>query len=457
MRYEFDHRTGGMVPKKDDNIYFAQSQGGGLIVDDKKNNLRYIIERDGRITKLFGSFRGNGLNIYDMRDARMIAERVMRLLGREHKYSDYHYFLRGYHMNENYIKSCSDYMNESIWSDMQDRGDITSVKPEDGEIIGQLPDGTKLILSREALSGGELVEFDDNKFYTLEEPYDEYVYIAVINNGDTDTYYRYDEDAEGIVNMIESFQADASLRTNNDFGMLRALVCQDEWDNGFLDGLDVTIEERCVTFKFGSGFEFEIYDDWDNAKDEAVEQAIDIERDTLKSLTDTSNNSYLTSSEREKKRKQFEDFIENIRRFCGNDGFDEDELRDLFVESYGLDYDEFDEENAIDALLSNEIIEDTEDYFELDEDGEIDHTLPKFDYTDYRDKYVEKMVDDMDDYIDEYISRFGYEGIGEYIDFDAVGERYVDNDGPAHWLANEDSEEREEKIDGVTYYIYRKG
>ena len=62
----------------------------------------------------------------------------------------------------------------------------------------------------------------------------------------------------------------------------------------------------------------------------------------------------------------------------------------------------------------------------------------------------------MDDYIDEYISRFGYEGIGEYIDFDTVGERYVDNDGPAQWLANEDQEEREERIDDVTYYIYRK-
>ena len=457
MRYEFDHRTGGMVPKKDDNIYFAQSQGGGLIIDDKKNNLRYIIERDERITKLFGSFRGNNLNLYDMRDARMIADRVVRLLGRDHKYVDYHYFLRGYHMNEVAVKSCSDYIEESVWSNINKRSEGSSIRREEGFVVGHLEDdeNTTLIISSDCAGKGDIVEFDDGKkYYNL---YDD-IYICVINNNDTDTdtYYRYDEDAEDVVNMIECFQANASLRTNNDFGMLRALMCQGEWDNGFLDGLDVTIEERCVTFRFGSSFEFEIYDDWDKAKDEAVEQAIDIERESLKSLTNTSNNSYLTSSEREKKRKQFEDFIENIRRFCGNDGFDEDELRDLFVESYGLDYDEFDEENAIDALLSNEIIEDTEDYFELDEDGEIDHTLPKFDYTDYRDKYVDKMVDDMDDYIDEYISRFGYEGIGEYIDFDTVGERYVDNDGPAQWLANEDQEERKEEIDYVTYYIYRK-
>ena len=113
MRYEFDHRTGGMVPKKDDNIYFAQSQGGGLIVDDKKNNLRYIIERDERITKLFGSFRGNNLNLYDMRDARMIADRVVRLLGRDHKYADFHYFLKGHHISESFVDSCSNYIDET--------------------------------------------------------------------------------------------------------------------------------------------------------------------------------------------------------------------------------------------------------------------------------------------------------------------------------------------------------
>ena len=457
MRFEFDHRTGTMQPRKDDNIYFAQSQGGGLIVDDKKNNLRYIIERNEKITKLFGNFRGDALNLYDMRDARMISDRVVRLLGKNHKYADFHYFLKGYHMSESVVKNSSFFFNESLWGEIRKKSLGQEVRSEEGIVIGSLEDGTKLILPTDAFSYGEIVEFDDNQFYTLTEPYDEYVHIAVINKGDTDTYYKYDENSEATVNMVACFQADASLRTNNDFGMLRALVCQDEWDNGFLDGLDVTIGERCVTFRFGSDFEFDIYDDWDKAKDEAVEQAIDIERDSLKSLTNTSNSPYLTSYELEKKRKGLKDFIDNIREFCGNDGFDEDELRDLFVESYGSDYDEFEEDAAIDALLDNDIIEDTEEYFELDEDGDTDHTLPKFDYTDYRDRYVEKMVDDMGDYIDEYIFRFGYEGIEKYIDFDTVGERYVDNDGPAHWLASEDSEEREEKIDGVTYYIYRKG
>ena len=131
MKFELDYRTGMMRPKKDDEIYFAQSQGGGLIVDDKKNNIKYIIERDGRITKLFGSFDKDNLNLYDMRDARIIADRVMRLLGRDHKYTDFHYFLRGYRMSESFIKTCSDFLTESIWSDMQDRSMGKTRRKED--------------------------------------------------------------------------------------------------------------------------------------------------------------------------------------------------------------------------------------------------------------------------------------------------------------------------------------
>ena len=131
MKFEFDHKIGMMRPKKNEEIYFAQSQGGGLIVDDKKNNIRYIIERDERITKLFGNFDKDNLNLYDMRDARIIADRVMRLLGRDHKYTDFHYFLRGYRMSESVIKTCSDFLTESIWGKILDRGAGNNVRKED--------------------------------------------------------------------------------------------------------------------------------------------------------------------------------------------------------------------------------------------------------------------------------------------------------------------------------------
>ena len=92
MKFELDYRTGMMRPKKDEEIYFAKSQGGGLIVDDRKNNVRYIIERDGTITWLFSTRKDT--HLYDMRDSRIIADRVLRKLGKDNKYSDYKYFMK---------------------------------------------------------------------------------------------------------------------------------------------------------------------------------------------------------------------------------------------------------------------------------------------------------------------------------------------------------------------------
>ena len=139
-------------------------------------------------------------------------------------------------------------ITESIWSDIQDRSMGKTVKKEYGMIIGQLEDGTKLIMSNEAWAdGGELVDFGGSNIYTFNESGDN-CYIAVINEGDIDVYYKYDEDSENVANMIRCFEADESLRTNNDFGMLRALMNQDEWDNDDFDDLEVSIEGNYVNF-----------------------------------------------------------------------------------------------------------------------------------------------------------------------------------------------------------------
>ena len=310
MKFELDHRTGMMRPKKDEEIYFAQSQGGGLIVDDKKNNIKYIIERDGRITKLFGSFDRDNLNLYDMRDARNISDRVRRLLGVDHKYTDFHYFLRGYHMSESVIKNCSDFLGESIWSDMQDRSSGKTIKKEEGRIIGELEDGTRLIMSNDAFADGNLVEFDEGNIYTLKESSDEELYIAVINEGNTDVYYMYDEDSEDIVNMVECFTATDSLRVYNDFGVLRALISQDEWDNGYLDGLKVEEYKHYTDFEFGS-YEFLIYDD----RDWAITNAIEMEEDLLDETTFTRS------------------VVEQFRNALGDSFLDEDQMKEDLKES----------------------------------------------------------------------------------------------------------------------------
>ena len=44
------------------------------------------------------------------------------------------------------IKTFSEFINESIWSDMQDRSAGDTIKKEDGMIIGQLEDGTRLFI-----------------------------------------------------------------------------------------------------------------------------------------------------------------------------------------------------------------------------------------------------------------------------------------------------------------------
>ena len=92
MKYVLDTKSGQMVQKKDESLYFSGSQGGGLVVDDKKNNVKFIIERDETITWLFST--RNDIHLYDLRDSRIIAGRVLRKFGPLHKYSDYRQFLR---------------------------------------------------------------------------------------------------------------------------------------------------------------------------------------------------------------------------------------------------------------------------------------------------------------------------------------------------------------------------
>lgn len=432
MKFEFDHRTGTMQPKKDDQIYFAQSQGGGLIVDDKKNNIRYIIERDEKITKLFGNFDKDKLNFYDMRDARMISDRVIRLLGRDNKYSDFHYFLKGYHMNENFVQKMSDFLDESVWTDMQRRseGDVTR---EEGEVIGELEDGTKLVIPRNAYADGEIVEFDGSNIIEFNESGDDPAYVVVISDGKTDVYYKYDEDAEGKINLVRCFEAESTVRTINDFGSLRAVMNQDEWDNDYLEGLKVEVKNHCVDFNLNEWCEFSVYED----RDWAIEDAEEYEEDFLGSEVFTS------------------EVVERYRRALGDDFLDEKQIKEDLKEGQESYYDELDEDDAIDELIRMEIIEDTEDYFEVDEDGDVDHSQPKFDYKDYKDLYAEKYIDNISDVIDEYISNFGYSGIESYIDTGKLAEMIIKEDGPESIIAGYDNVEREERIDYITYYIYR--
>lgn len=435
MKFELDNKTGMMRPKKNENIYFSQSQGGGLIVDDKKNNIKYIIERDGRITKLFGSFDKDNLNRYDMRDARIISDRVTRLLGRGHKYSDFHYFLRGHHMNENFVQNCSDFLDESIWSEIQSRSNGDDVRKEDGRIIGKLEDGIKLVMPNDAwANGGKLVEFDGGNIYTFDEGGDK-IYVAVMETPNhKDVYYRYDEYSEDVVNMIECFEADDDLRKNNEFGALKAMMRQDEWDNGDFDDIQINVSQNFIEFTDGRSYEFAIYED----RDKAVEYAVYWEKDLLESET------IYTKDE-----------VERLRNTFGEDFFDKESMASELRDSREFYYNDLYEDDAIEELLNFNIIEDSEEYFGLDEDGDIDHSMPKFDYQDYCDAYVERYIEGIKNIIDEFISEFGYDGINKYIKYDSLAELIIEADGPELAIARYDGVEREEIVNGQIYYIYR--
>ena len=308
-----------------------------------------------------------------------------------------------------------------------------NVRKEDGRIIGQLKNGTKLIMPNEAWTdGGELVDFGGSNIYTFNESGDK-CYIAVINEGDTDVYYRYDEDSEDVANMIRCFEADDDLRKNNDFGALKAMMMQNEWDNGDFDDLDVDVLSDYVSIRVGQSYEFTIYED----RDKAIDYAIGLEKDLLDSDIFT------------------EGSITRFRNILGDDFLDEKSMESDLKDSMESYYNNLDEDDAIEELLRYNVIEDTEDYFGLDEDGDIDHSMPKFDYQDYGDVYAEKYIENIGNVIDEFISNFGYNGIENYVNYDRLAQLIIETDGPESVIASYDGVEREETVNGQTYYIYR--
>ena len=139
----------------------------------------------------------------------------------------------------------------------------------------------------------------------------------------------------------------------------------------------------------------------------------------------------------------------------GDDFLDEKSMETDLKDSMESYYNDLDEDDAIEELLRYNVIEDTEDYFGLDEDGDIDHSIPKFDYQYYGDVYAEKYIENINDVIDEFISNFGYDGIENYIKYDRLAKLIVEADGPESTIASYDGVEREETVDGQTYYIYR--
>jgi hypothetical protein len=81
-----------------------------------------------------------------------------------------------------------------------------------------------------------------------------------------------------------------------------------------------------------------------------------------------------------------------------------------------------------DELEERELIEDSDEYFDTDEDGDLDYESPKFDVEDMKSQYVDMMCDD-EEPVDWYVNNFGTDGLDGYIDKDKLAELIIQSDG----------------------------
>ena len=161
-------------------------------------------------------------------------------------------------MTESVVQKCSDFLDESVWVDIHKQSTCDTVRKEEGEIIGKLPDGKNLILPAIAFSKGELYEIENERKFTnfnmIDVDFDDLsdynnvIYAAVIAGDIEDTYYLYDENADGPVNMVEWFRAPHKLRDDN-FEELIALIKNYSWNANDLEELKVKTEGRYFEFK----------------------------------------------------------------------------------------------------------------------------------------------------------------------------------------------------------------
>lgn len=434
-RFDFNHKTGMMEPRENKQIYFAGSIGGGLRIDDEKNNIKYVIERDGKITNIFG-VRGDNVNLYDLRDARIISDRVVRMFGRNHKYSDFHYFLRGYRMSENVVKKYDEFVNENIFDGICKRSKGDFIRREDGVYLGKLYDGTKLIFPGDCLSSGDLLKRKDVIYDNIGSKHEPF-YISTFLDGDTYTIYRYDADADkGGPNMIKSmsYSDDCNLYQRYYYPLIAVLdsmgnnhelfYCED------LDNLSVKKDEEYdyLSFEFTSGEEYLLFDNHDIAE----QYAIKCEKDELESYMD-------------------KDDLEKYIKLFGTDFLNENGIEIAIEESLESAFDDYSDEDKIDELIKLGIVKEDEEWFNVDEDGDIDKSQPTFEPSDYKDEFVEHLMNQIPNKVEEFIFQFGYDGLEDYVDYDKLAEQCVNCDGVAHFIAKCDFEEREER----DYYIYR--
>lgn len=463
MKFKFDNKTGHMVPKKDDGIYFSSSISGGLRVNDKLNNKKYIIEKDGSVKFLSGE---NGdLNIYNQHDAYLIAERVKRMLGRDHKYSNPKLFMKGRRFVESFENFCD--MNEALWKSGIERAKDGAVRRENG--IGvKLPCDKKVTLPLDTVYGSP-IELSNGEYYKEFElgRYTYYIFMYEAHDQSEYTYFVYSgEEVDEPVEQSEENDmyplfkiATADFNMDEEpldfapiFAMFDGEFCEmeDFIENG-MEEMSFNDENRHYSCNFGGDY-YLIFDSIETAE----EYAVDYNRDTFDEIDIDKT------------------LIDNWRNYFGNRIFNTDELREMLKEDYKNYVDDIESESGdmgyrlYDEMKEHGLIENTSEYFELSADAgvedngeiydgdwvELDYENPKFDVEDMKEKLAEELRDGYDDPVEWYLDVFGTDGIENYLDKDKLAELCVDYDGVLQSIGY--SQEHEYSGENCTIYIYKQ-
>ena len=332
-------------------------------------------------------------------------------------------------------------INEHLWSGIIKRSESGEIRKENGVVVGKTKEGLALTLSTEDSSNGELYEVDGESVFYFDELD---VYFCVVQEDDYDSYYRYEPDVderdEVGINMVSWFSGVIPELKTLDFGWLKAIVDAAEVGVKELESLDT----EDYNYKYDEidfdvdGYSFKSFDDYDNAETCAIDDCEDFFEDNGVD------------------KESFKRFIKNF----GYTFFSTDSINDDLVGTYECIWDDMSEEDKIKWLIEHDDkITETEDYFETDEDGEIDLDQPKFDTSDYKDEYVEYNTDKLTDeeLVQRWIEIYGFDEdrIKDYIDYHELAKLCIDADGVAHQLARYDDNEIEIDMNDHTYYFYR--
>lgn len=371
-------------------------------MDDHINGIKYVIERDGTVKFISGVKRE--VNIYDQRDAVSIAERVKRMFGQEHKYSNYRRFLKGYQL----VESFEEFSVNELWSSGIRRSSSGNVRREDG-IRVEFPLGSVVLDDKGC---GIPYKIDGENYCTMITAQNTDMYIFGYSD-DTGgyTYFRYnpDNDDEDTLEQIAVSDYDMYL---NDFDDLIMMI-----ESDFTD--------------FPDDYKFESYDGYVFCLTRRNSYCIyDDERNFNDFLRSQIEENFVGRNGR-----LDQDTISEIDKYLndiGDDFLDRDMLSEEMEESNRGYVNDIESEHGdmgnrlYDELEYAGIIKDNEDFFDTDEDGELDYDSPKFDVDEMKDEYAEQLNDKYDDPLDWYRTNFGDDGLEYYVNTDKFVDMCLD-------------------------------